>query len=52
MKQRIAIIGAGMCGPKAEAVTERLGLLIARSGFDLACGGRFDVRRAASQAKR
>lgn len=47
MKKRIAIIGAGTCGPETEAVAERLGTLIAQSGFDLVCGGRFGVQRAA-----
>jgi uncharacterized protein (TIGR00725 family) len=47
MKKRISIIGAGTCGPETEAVAERLGMLIAQNGFDLVCGGRMGVQRAA-----
>lgn len=47
MKKRISVIGAGSCGPKVEAVAERLGELIAKGGFDLVCGGRMGVQRAA-----
>lgn len=47
MKKRISIIGAGTCGPETEAVAERLGVLIAQNGFDLVCGGRMGVQRAA-----
>lgn len=47
MKKRISVIGAGACGPEVEAVAERLGSLIAQSGFDLVCGGRMGVQRAA-----
>lgn len=47
MKKRISIIGAGTCGPETEAVAERLGRLIAQNGFDLVCGGRMGVQRAA-----
>ena len=47
MKKRISVIGAGTCGPEIEAVAERLGHLIAANGFDLVCGGRMGVQRAA-----
>ena len=47
MKKRISVIGAGTCGPETEAVAETLGRLIAESGFDLVCGGRMGVQRAA-----
>lgn len=47
MKKRISVIGAGTCGPETEAVAERLGYLIASNGFDLICGGRMGVQRAA-----
>jgi len=47
MNTRISVIGAGECGPDTEAVAERLGLLIARNGFDLVCGGRLGVQLAA-----
>lgn len=47
MKKRISVIGAGSCGPLTEAVAERLGRLIAENGFDLICGGRMGVQRAA-----
>ena len=47
MKKRISVIGAGTCGPATEAVAERLGILIAENGFDLVCGGRMGVQRAA-----
>jgi len=47
MKKRISVIGAGTCGPDIEAVAERLGVLIAQGGFDLVCGGRLGVQRAA-----
>lgn len=47
MKKRISVIGAGTCGPETEALAERLGSLIAENGFDLVCGGRLGVQRAA-----
>ncbi|GFK94505.1 Cytokinin riboside 5'-monophosphate phosphoribohydrolase [Fundidesulfovibrio magnetotacticus] len=47
MKKRISVIGAGECGPDVEAVAHRLGTLIAQNGFDLLCGGRMGVQRAA-----
>ncbi|WP_243363210.1 TIGR00725 family protein [Fundidesulfovibrio terrae] len=47
MKKRISVIGAGTCGPETEALAERLGFLIAENGFDLVCGGRMGVQRAA-----
>lgn len=47
MKKRISVIGAGSCGPETEAVAERLGVLIAQNGYDLVCGGREGVQRAA-----
>ena len=47
MNKRISVIGAGSCGPGTEAVAERLGGLIAENGYDLVCGGRLGVQRAA-----
>lgn len=47
MKKRISVIGAGQCGPETEALSERVGALIAENGCDLVCGGREGVQLGA-----
>ncbi|MBG0776542.1 MAG: TIGR00725 family protein [Desulfovibrionaceae bacterium] len=44
---RVAVIGAGACDARTEAVAEELGRLLATAGYAVVCGGLGGVMRAA-----
>lgn len=46
---RISVIGAGQCDEAVAEKAHRLGTFIARRGWELVCGGKGGVMRAASQ---
>jgi uncharacterized protein (TIGR00725 family) len=49
---RIAVIGAAQCPPEEAKVAEEVGLLLARTGAVLVCGGRGGVMEAACRGAR